>query len=394
MKYQDPFIFESLERVISIERERDFAILEFTDTIFYPGGGGQPRDHGTIIINGIEYEVKDAYKNKTSVLHKIEVPYNIELIPGMAVELKIDKKRREQLTRMHTGEHLFMGSLLKIIPELQVEKIHLEEDESSLFIIPPKQREITWEDIFKAEKIANKIIQQDRKVSIHMVNRDDVKRRFPKARIKLDRIQSDTIRVIEIEDHDYSACAGVHCAKTSFIGNLIVIKFSKVQDKYEVKFKVNSAKDLFELSRYTRETASELKINPSELKEFTANLMKKNNEMKAKIRDLQSGKQLNIKEEKANDVTIRYSFVENFDKKQITDKLNENFDEKKEKQLMLIFNKTDKGTQFSMKTSKEIEDAGKILKDTGMKGGGREQFAQGISEDPEKTINNLKSYFS
>jgi alanyl-tRNA synthetase len=399
MKYHDPFLFDTVETITSVEYEDSSALLEFSDTIFYPGGGGQPRDHGTISIHGEDLEVTDVIKqSQNQILHKIKLPsgYNVDITPGISVELRIDKNRRNQLVRMHTGEHLFMGSLLRIIPDIKVEKIRLEENESSLFLVPPKGHEITWEQIFKAEEIANNIIRQNRKVMIHLVTKDNVETKFPKARIKVERIKTDDIRVVEIDDHDFSACAGVHCTTTGFIGNFIVTKFNKVQDKYELRFQVNSLDKIFELSKYSRESASILKVNPAEVPIFTKQLLKEKDELKEKFRESLSDMKVETTNEKINDITLRFSDIPELDKKQTSDKLNEIFEEfnsKNEKQCLILFKENEKGEQFSMKISEEIGDTSEIIKELNIKGGGRGIFASGICDDKKEFIDKLKKYF-
>lgn len=389
MKYHDPFLFESLETITSVEYEGDTALLEFSDTIFYPGGGGQPSDKGIIIIKGEEIPVMEVFKDKTIVKHKIKVPKNMDIKPGLPVELKIDSKRRQRLMRMHTGEHLFIGSLQRIIPEVKVDKIHLEEEESSVFVIPPKNRKLTWKDIFRAEENTNRIIKENRKVIIHLLNKEEVPKKFPNARIKLDLIKSDNIRIIEIDEYDYAACAGVHCTTTGFIGNLLVTRFNQAKDRYEIRFGVNA--DLAELSRYAREAASVLKVNPSLLVEFSQKLLQERDELKKSLREAISKEDINIREEQVKDVKIRYAEVENLDKKQLNDKLNDNFG--KGREVLIIFNRTGKGTQFSMKISEKLGDISEIIKALHLKGGGKGSFASGLCENTSEFIEKIKSHF-
>ncbi len=199
MKYHNPFLFDSVEKIISVDFKDSFVLIEFSDSIFYPGGGGQPKDTGTITLDGEDFEVVDIIKQDSKILHKIKLPSgsNINFTKGEDVELRINKNRRKQLVRMHTGEHIFMGSLIKNIPAIAVEKIQLNENESSLFIIPPNNKEITWQDIFKAEEITNNIIQQNRNVLIHLVNKEEVQTKFPNARIKLERIKSNSVELLK-----------------------------------------------------------------------------------------------------------------------------------------------------------------------------------------------------
>jgi alanyl-tRNA synthetase len=280
-----------------------------------------------------------------------------------------------------------------MIPGVDVEKIDLGTEESSVFITHPKERELTWQDIFGAEEFSNRIIKENRKISIHLVDRDEARKRFPDARIKFDRIKSDTIRIIEIDNHDYSACAGVHCITTAFIGSIIATKFNKIQDRYEIRFKVNSNDEIMRLSRYAREAASALKISTPELVDFCRALQKEKDELKEKLRDSLLNKKIELKKEHAKNTVIRYSDCEGMDRKQITDKINELFAEEEGKQALVLFNCSEKGTQFTMRISEELGDVSEMIKALKIKGGGRGSFASGMCENKEEFVKKIKTFF-
>lgn len=154
MTYQSA-LFESKNIVKSIKEDK---FVEFNDTIFYPGGGGQPCDTGIIKNNSFEGEVVEVYKENNNIIHTVKNKKG-NLKVGDAVELVINKERREKLVRMHTGEHILFKSLEIILKDVTLNKIKLEEDESSLFV---NTKEVTWDKLFEAEDMVNKIIAEDR----------------------------------------------------------------------------------------------------------------------------------------------------------------------------------------------------------------------------------------
>jgi alanyl-tRNA synthetase len=397
MKYHKPFVYDSIQTIISVESiVEGIVLLEFDDTIFYPGGGGQPHDTGYIIIQGEQFEVLEVSKKGSQIIHKVRVYPNSKIEAGLNVQMLINKERRLNLIKAHSGEHLFMGCLQQLIPEIKVDKIALEETESSLFVTLPQNKELSYESLLKAEKMANQIIEKDKPIKIHITNRDEIsKGRFPKARIKLDKIMADSIRIIEIDNFDYSACAGIHCEKTSFIGNFVITKIIQNQDnKYEIKFKVDALNHLLRQNHIILELIKEHKINESEIIDEIKRIKTENENLKKKLRNIMNSLGIKIEEEKINDIMLRYAILENFEKKQLNDKFNEIYEEFKNKQILIIFNKVDETKkQFILKMDNKIGDANNLIKELEIKGGGRDNFISGTYEDEHSTIKKIKKYF-
>lgn len=104
--YEDSYLKEATAKVLQI---RENALL-LDQTIFYPTGGGQPHDTGT--INGIR--VVDVYKDEEgNIWHVVETPEVFKV--GDEVELKLDWERRYKLMRIHTGMHLLDHVLNEVL---------------------------------------------------------------------------------------------------------------------------------------------------------------------------------------------------------------------------------------------------------------------------------------
>jgi len=360
--YQEPFLHEKEAKVTNIEEKEDFLLVELDDTIFYPSGGGQPCDTGIIKNNYFEGKVIDVSK----------------------------KDRRLRLVRMHSGEHVFMGALLKTIKDIKVDKVRLDEDESSLFVIC---KNLTWEQIFEAEKLANKIIKEDRDIIVKEVTKEEAAE-IPGLRIKLDRIKDEKIRIVEIKDHDLSACAGTHALKTGFIGNILITKFNLVKGIYEIRFKTNISEDLFELARIARKTASIIKKDVGGVPEFVENLMQENERKTFKLRELSSNLVKEFKQKKIKEINFVYNIFDEVEKKQLIDQAASL---KKEKTVVCFLNKLGNNAQIIIVAS---EDSGfkanellkKLIEKFDGKGGGRDNFAMGSlkAEFSEKAIETIK----
>ncbi|ASI98607.1 alanyl-tRNA editing protein [Thermococcus celer] len=105
--YEDAYLKEAKARILEI---RDNALL-LDQTVFYPTGGGQPHDRGT--INGVE--VLDVYKDESgNVWHVVSEPERFKV--GDEVELKIDWGYRYRLMRIHSAMHLLEHVLNVVLP--------------------------------------------------------------------------------------------------------------------------------------------------------------------------------------------------------------------------------------------------------------------------------------
>jgi len=276
---------------------------------------------------------------------------------------------------MHSGEHVFMGALLKTIKDIKVGKVRLNEDESSLFVIC---KNLTWEQIFEAEKLANKIIKEDRNIIVKEVSKEEAKK-IKGLRIKLDRIKSESIRIVEVKDHDLSACAGTHALKTGFIGNILITKFNLVKGTYEIRFKTNVSEDLFELAYISRKTASIIRKDVKEIPEFVENLMQENERKTAKLRELSASLVKEFKQEKIGEINFVYNIFDEVEKKQLIDQAASL---KKEKTIVCFLNKLGDNAQIVLVVSEDLgikanELLKEIMKKFNGKGGGRDNFAMG-----------------
>ncbi len=377
--------------VTNIEEKEGFLLVELDDTVFYPAGGGQPCDTGTIKNNYFEGKVVDVSKKDGRIIHKVKIVDGILKINDN-VTCRHSVKKRLSLVRMHSGEHVFMGALLKTIKDIKVNKVRLDEDESSLFVICEN---LTWEKIFEAEKLANKIIEENRDIIVKDVTKKEAAK-IPGLRIKLDRIKDEKIRIVEVKDCDIAACAGTHALKTGFIGNFLVTRFNLVRGAYEIRFKTNISDDLFELARIARKTASIIKKDVKEVPEFIENLMQENEKKTTKLRELSASLVKEFKEEKISKINFVYNTFDEVEKKQLIDQAALL---KKEKTVVCFLNKLGDNAQIIIVASEDSGfKANELLKDVmekfNGKGGGRENFAMGsikvdFSEKAIETVRDL-----
>lgn len=140
----------------------------------------------------------------------------------------------------HTAEHAFIGSLQKILNKtLNVRKVE-HKDKYNVAFINASEVQLDIKIISMAQKDVNRLILEDRKIlhhSFHSLN--EAKTKIPNLRANESRLaEADKITVIEIENHDVSACSKEHVNNLSECIFFLVTSLTKNGADYEIKFMV------------------------------------------------------------------------------------------------------------------------------------------------------------
>jgi len=191
-------------------------------TYFYPTGGGQEHDTGHID----SAKVVDVYKDDANsrLVHVVEG----ELSPG-PVKAHIDADRRLRHMQHHTAQHLLTQCLLR---QTGYETVSANINGNSPSTLDIVATEIGKPDLEAAELQVNRIIYEDRIVKTYFVTPDELQsiplRRPPKV--------TENIRIVEIDEFDYSPCGGTHVLRTGSIGLVKVLKTERQNDKLRIYF--------------------------------------------------------------------------------------------------------------------------------------------------------------
>jgi len=190
-------------------------------TIFYPTGGGQPGDSGTLTLaDGRSIRIADTRKGETGILHIPENPETASaLAPGAPVTAVLDWARRHRHMRMHTALHLMCASVAGDVTGGQVtaEKGRLDFD------LP----EVTFTKEALAEKL-NALIAADHPVSARWITDAEMAAQPDLVRTLSVKppMGAGTVRLISVGEDavDLQPCGGTHVARTGEIGPLTVAK--------------------------------------------------------------------------------------------------------------------------------------------------------------------------
>ena len=213
--YQDSYLKTHRSRVSAIGENS--VVLE--STIFYPQGGGQPGDTGTLSIGDRSYRVIDTQyaDDRARIIHTLE-PGDIGAIEvGDEVDLELDWERRHRHMRMHTCMHLMChlidaqatgGSIGEVESRLDFDLQGLVIDKNELSVA------------------MNRLIRSELPVTVGSISDEELDQNPGLVRtmsVQPPRGQGE-VRTIRILDIDYQPCGGTHVQNTREIGEVVVTK--------------------------------------------------------------------------------------------------------------------------------------------------------------------------
>ena len=199
--YEDCHIRSFRAQVLSCREEGGRYQIILDATAFYPEGGGQGADTGTLGTA----RVLDTREEGETVVHFCDSP----LTPGETVEGHIDWALRFHRMQQHTGEHMVSGLIHKHFGyhntgfHMGAEGITIDFDG----VIPP-------EALPALEKEANEALWQNLAVSCTIPSPEELEKTFYRTK----RALPWPVRIVQIPGIDSCACCGVHCARTGEVG--------------------------------------------------------------------------------------------------------------------------------------------------------------------------------
>ncbi len=199
--YKNPYLKEFESEVVDCYEEKGYFLIELKETAFYPEGGGQPADHGT--LNDIM--VSDVRKKNGIIYHYVKEAIAI----GSKVSGIIDWERRFDHMQQHSGEHIFSGIVHKNFGYDNI-GFHLGEDMITLDFSGP----LDWHQVLQVEQQANELIYRNEKI----IDLYPTKQELEAMDFRSKKELKGEVRIIEIPDGDVCACCGTHVQQTGEIG--------------------------------------------------------------------------------------------------------------------------------------------------------------------------------
>ncbi len=199
--------------------------IRFDATIFYPEGGGQPPDLGWIGTS----QVVDVQEIDGDVWHTVTGEGAKSLRVGDTVHLRIDGKRRHYHTQQHTGQHL-LSAVLEQDYDIHTLSFHLGEEYCTIDVSAKNPAELSLGEI---EAKVEAWIASDVPVRVHYCPPEDVSSFRLRKRPPVDEA---VIRVVEIDEYDWSPCGGTHVERTGQIRVLKILSAERYKGTTRLYF--------------------------------------------------------------------------------------------------------------------------------------------------------------
>jgi alanyl-tRNA synthetase len=220
--YEDGSIREFDAKILKI-LEGKYLILD--KTAFYPRGGGQEPDFGS--IEGIK--VTDVIKQNEIVLHKVQVPSKDHFLENKIVHGIVDNVRRRSITKNHSATHILNSAARNSLGSWVWQNSAFKDEHYARLDITHHSA-LTKQEINQIERTANEVVQRNLPIMINVFERSNAEEKYTFRIYQGGAVPSNNVRIVNIEGWDVEACGGTHVNKTGEIGLIKILKTERIQD--------------------------------------------------------------------------------------------------------------------------------------------------------------------
>jgi alanyl-tRNA synthetase len=271
--YTDSYLTSFDARILERQDRDGRPALVLDRTAFYPTSGGQPHDVGTLG----DARVVDVVDLEDGRIAHVTDP---AIVPGETVAGRIDWTRRFDHMQQHTGQHILSAAFAQVHGARTV-SFHLGAESSTIDL----EQHLDRTAIASAETEANRIVWEDRPVTVRFVAAEDV----ASLPLRKESARTGTLRVVEVEGCDLSACGGTHVSRTGAIGMIVVAAHERFKGGTRVEF-LCGGRALQAFGRQREVIAGairQLSVLPAELPAAIERLQAEGKELRSHVRELQ-----------------------------------------------------------------------------------------------------------
>jgi len=219
--YSDSYLNEFDSHITGISRCSGGWGVTLADSAFYPESGGQPSDRGWINDHRV-IEVLDTVDGPVQVVS--DQSFSI----GENVHCRIDWDRRFDHMQQHTGQHILSQAFMKSAG-VETVSFHLGTDSATIDLPIETLPDKTWLEI---ETGANRVVAENHPIRVYTID-DSEQEKLPVRKISS---REGAIRIVEIDQWDYSPCGGTHCRATGEVGIIKIVRLERVRQQLRVHF--------------------------------------------------------------------------------------------------------------------------------------------------------------
>ncbi|MFA4824128.1 MAG: alanine--tRNA ligase [Methanoregula sp.] len=250
--------------------EFEAVVLDFFDgyavtdqTLFYPFGGGQPADTGTMVSSDSMVRVDDVIKVGEVILHHISGGI---LQRGDRVKGMVDEERRWSLMRHHTATHIVLHAAKEVLGA-HIHQAGAQKGSESSRMDLRHFKHITPDELRRIETSANRMIMASQPVEITTEDRTKAEQKYGFSLYQGGVPPGRDIRIVKVAG-DIEACAGTHCRTTGEVGVIKIIRVEHIQDGIErIEFTAGVAAIYYmqHLEQIVTSSAEVLSVQPDNL---------------------------------------------------------------------------------------------------------------------------------
>lgn len=273
--YQDPYLGRFTANILHNGKDEQghfYVVLD--QTAFYPTGGGQPHDTGT--LNDIE--VYDVVEIDGEIRHYL----NGTLDKGLECVGEIDWERRLDHMQQHAGQHILSAAFEEEYGYKTV-SFHLGKKLCSIDLATDH---LTESEALAVENISNIMIIENRSIETRWVSKDELIH----YRLRKEVSVSQNIRLVIIPDFDYNGCGGTHPNSTGQVGSIEILHWEKQKEHIRLYFVCGKRvrHQLHEKHQVIQGLTAILSAPQEQLVEATKRVVEQTREFESTIKDLKS----------------------------------------------------------------------------------------------------------
>jgi alanyl-tRNA synthetase len=274
--YSDSHLIEFDARVVDVtDRVSGWTAIVLDRTAFYPTGGGQPSDTGT--LNGARV-VECIDDGDNGVLHVVQ---GITPARGAVMQGRVDWSRRLDHMQQHTGQHILSQAFITLFNAPTKSFRVLEAScEIDVDLSNP-----TNEVIERAVELANNVVWEDRAINIRSVTSTEA----AELPLRKEPARDGDLRLIEIEGFDLTPCGGTHAYRTGEVGMIAVRSWERAKGLTRIEFVAGTRAlaDYRKANRSAREVAALFSTGRDDAPQVAAQMVEEHKELNRRIRALE-----------------------------------------------------------------------------------------------------------
>ena len=274
--YSDSHLIEFDARVVDVtERVSGWTAVVLDRTAFYPTGGGQPSDTGTLNGSRVVECIDDG---DNGVLHVVQ---GATPAKGEEVKGRIDWSRRLDHMQQHTGQHILSQAFITLFKAPTKSFRVLDQScEIDVDLHNP-----TAEMIERAVELANNVIWEDRQITIRNVSSGEA----ALMPLRKESSREGELRLIEIDGFDMTPCGGTHAYRTGEVGMIAVRSWVRAKGLTRIEFVagIRALADYRRANKSAREIAALFSTGRDDAPALAEQLQHENKELHRRVRELE-----------------------------------------------------------------------------------------------------------